>query len=235
MTGVLLGHCTSGPGSAEKLTPRYPPISSPGQAPVCAGRWRGLRDRRAAGMGKAKGNRRLDGERGRRDDAPRNGKRTPRSGMRRDIGAVVLLAAAAVAALALATFSSIDGALIARGMTPANLCGPVGHRAATALYGLLGCVRARPPRRHGGGGGAALPRRAPPDHRARRGRLRRPHPLRRVPRPPRPRVARRRPLPRRRRRRRGALRRSRSASSRPGAARSSSSPSRTWPSSSPPT
>ena len=89
-------------------------------------------------MGKAKGNRRLDGERGRRDEAPRNGKKTPRSGMRRDIGAVVLLAVAAVAALGLATFSSIDGALIARGMTPANLCGPVGHRAATALYGLLG-------------------------------------------------------------------------------------------------
>jgi S-DNA-T family DNA segregation ATPase FtsK/SpoIIIE len=58
--------------------------------------------------------------------------------MRRDIAAVVLLALAAVSALALATFSSIDGALIAREMTPANLCGPVGHRAATALYGLLG-------------------------------------------------------------------------------------------------
>ena len=89
-------------------------------------------------MGKAKGNRRLDGERGRKDDAPRNGKRAAPSGMRRDIAAVVLLAAGAGSALALATFSSIDGALIARGITPANLCGPVGHRAATALYGLLG-------------------------------------------------------------------------------------------------
>jgi S-DNA-T family DNA segregation ATPase FtsK/SpoIIIE len=89
-------------------------------------------------MGKAKGNRRLDEGKRRKDDAPQNGKRSPRSGMRRDIVAVVLLATAAVAALALATFSSIDGALIARGMTPANLCGPVGHRAATALYGVLG-------------------------------------------------------------------------------------------------
>jgi S-DNA-T family DNA segregation ATPase FtsK/SpoIIIE len=89
-------------------------------------------------MGKAKGNRRLDEGKSRKDDTPRSGKKPPRSGMRRDIVAVVLLATAAVTALALATFSSIDGALIAREMTPANLCGPVGHRAATALYGLLG-------------------------------------------------------------------------------------------------
>src|SRR5512138_1230478 len=58
--------------------------------------------------------------------------------MARDVAAVVLLAVAAAGALALATFSSLDGALIARGMTAANLCGPVGHRAAAALYGLLG-------------------------------------------------------------------------------------------------
>ncbi len=89
-------------------------------------------------MGKAKGNRRLDGEKGRRDDAARGGRKPPASGMRRDIAAVVLLAVAAVAALGLATFSALDGALIVRGMTPANLCGPVGHRAAAALYGLLG-------------------------------------------------------------------------------------------------
>ncbi|HTN52201.1 MAG TPA: DNA translocase FtsK [Anaeromyxobacter sp.] len=58
--------------------------------------------------------------------------------MGRDVGAVVLLALAAGSALALATFSSLDGKLIAHGMTPANLCGPVGHRAASALYGVLG-------------------------------------------------------------------------------------------------
>ncbi len=58
--------------------------------------------------------------------------------MARDIGAVALLATAAVLALALATFSSLDGALIARNMPPANLCGPVGHRAASVVFGLLG-------------------------------------------------------------------------------------------------
>ncbi|HEX9242510.1 MAG TPA: DNA translocase FtsK 4TM domain-containing protein, partial [Anaeromyxobacter sp.] len=58
--------------------------------------------------------------------------------MRRDILAVVLLAIAAVAALALATYSALDGALVARGLPAANLCGPVGHRAARALYGVLG-------------------------------------------------------------------------------------------------
>ncbi len=58
--------------------------------------------------------------------------------MARDVGAVVLLATAAVLALALATFSSLDGALIARGMPPANLCGPVGHRSASIVFGILG-------------------------------------------------------------------------------------------------
>src|SRR5512138_2239209 len=58
--------------------------------------------------------------------------------MARDVAAVVLLAVAAAGALALATFSSLDGALLARGMTPANLCGPVGHRAASSLYAVLG-------------------------------------------------------------------------------------------------
>src|SRR4030042_1340067 len=61
-------------------------------------------------MGKPKGNRRLsERERGRRGGAR-----------------------------ALATFSSPDGALIARGMTPANLCGPLGHRGAAGLYAVLG-------------------------------------------------------------------------------------------------
>ncbi len=94
----------------------------------------------AARMGKAKGNRRLDnqGRRGDRDEPPRNGRRSQRTGMARDVTAVALLALASVAALGLATFSSLDGALIARGIPPANLCGPVGHRAANGLYGLLG-------------------------------------------------------------------------------------------------
>jgi S-DNA-T family DNA segregation ATPase FtsK/SpoIIIE len=83
-------------------------------------------------MGKPRGNRRVpDRDRGRRGGPPR-------TGMARDIAAVVLLAVGAVAALALATFSSLDGALIARGMAPANLCGPVGHRAASFLFGALG-------------------------------------------------------------------------------------------------
>jgi DNA segregation ATPase FtsK/SpoIIIE, S-DNA-T family len=83
-------------------------------------------------MAKQKGNRRLpDRDRGRRGSPPR-------TGMARDIAAVVLLAIAAVSALGLATFSSLDGALIARGMAPANLCGPVGHRGASFLFGLLG-------------------------------------------------------------------------------------------------
>lgn len=88
-------------------------------------------------MGKAKGNRRVaDRDRGR--SAGRAEGRPPRTGMARDIAAVLLLAGGAVLALALATYSAVDGALVARGMSPANLCGPVGHRAASALYGVLG-------------------------------------------------------------------------------------------------
>jgi S-DNA-T family DNA segregation ATPase FtsK/SpoIIIE len=83
-------------------------------------------------MAKQKGNRRLPD----REKAKKGG--PPRTGMARDVTAVVLLAAAAVAGLALATFSSLDGALVARNMTPANLCGPVGHRVASFVYGLLG-------------------------------------------------------------------------------------------------
>jgi S-DNA-T family DNA segregation ATPase FtsK/SpoIIIE len=97
-------------------------------------------------MGKARVNRRLSArerskerERSKQGgDEPRGRGSSPRTGMARDVAAVVLLALGAVAALALATYSSLDGALIARGMTPANLCGPVGHRAAAALYGVLG-------------------------------------------------------------------------------------------------
>jgi S-DNA-T family DNA segregation ATPase FtsK/SpoIIIE len=93
----------------------------------------------AARMGKPNGNKRIPGrERAKRGDAGRGRASAPRTGMARDVAAVVLLATAAVGALALATFSSLDGALIERGMTPANLCGPLGHRAAAALYGVLG-------------------------------------------------------------------------------------------------
>lgn len=95
-------------------------------------------------MGKPKGNRRLsERERARRGPSvrprePRSTSPSPRTGMARDVGAVVLLALAAASALALSTFSSLDGALIARGIEPANLCGPVGHRASAGLYGVLG-------------------------------------------------------------------------------------------------
>jgi S-DNA-T family DNA segregation ATPase FtsK/SpoIIIE len=88
-------------------------------------------------MGKPKGNRRLEREKG-KAEAPKSGKRAPRSGISRDVGAVVLVALAAVLGLGLVTYSSIDGALIARGMAAANLCGPLGHRAASGLYGVLG-------------------------------------------------------------------------------------------------
>ena len=91
-------------------------------------------------MGKAKVNRRLSQrERSKRGgETPRGRGPSPRTGMAREIAAVVLVAVGAVAALALATYSSLDGALIERGMTPANLCGPLGHRAAAGLYGVLG-------------------------------------------------------------------------------------------------
>jgi DNA segregation ATPase FtsK/SpoIIIE, S-DNA-T family len=85
-------------------------------------------------MGKPRSNRRVPGK---KEKAQRSGS-PPRTGMARDIAAVILLALAASSGLALATFSSIDGALIARGMTPANLVGPVGHRTASAAYGVLG-------------------------------------------------------------------------------------------------
>jgi S-DNA-T family DNA segregation ATPase FtsK/SpoIIIE len=92
-------------------------------------------------MGKARSNRRLpEKERPKKGEKaePRSGGKAPRTGMARDVGAVVLLALAAASGLALATFSSLDGALIVRGMAPANLVGPVGHRIAAGLYGVLG-------------------------------------------------------------------------------------------------
>jgi S-DNA-T family DNA segregation ATPase FtsK/SpoIIIE len=58
--------------------------------------------------------------------------------MARDVAAVLLAAGGLAAGLALATFSSLDAALLARGLTPSNLVGPVGHRAASLLYDALG-------------------------------------------------------------------------------------------------
>jgi S-DNA-T family DNA segregation ATPase FtsK/SpoIIIE len=58
--------------------------------------------------------------------------------MRRDIAAVVLLAVAVGLFLALTTFTSMDGALIARGLTPANLVGRIGHWVASGVLGVLG-------------------------------------------------------------------------------------------------
>ena len=86
-------------------------------------------------MGKEKQNRRIQPRRSRKPEGPGGSART---GMARDIAAVLLLALGAATGLALATFSSIDGALIDRHLSPANLIGPVGHRAAAAVYRLLG-------------------------------------------------------------------------------------------------
>ena len=82
-------------------------------------------------MGKAKANKRGSG--GSKDG------RAPRSGMRRDIAAVAVLAAGLVLGLALLSFSASDAPLVARGLPAAsNLVGPVGHRLATAFYRVLG-------------------------------------------------------------------------------------------------
>ncbi len=86
-------------------------------------------------MGKEKQNRRLHPRRSSKQEGSAG---KARSGMARDIAAVLLLAVGAATALALTTFSSIDGALIARHLSPANLIGPVGHRAAAAVYRVLG-------------------------------------------------------------------------------------------------
>src|SRR6185369_16123872 len=84
-------------------------------------------------MGKGKGKRNAAAR------AKAKGATAPRSGMRRDIAAVVLMAGAAVLGLALLTFSSSDGPLVARGLPAgSNLIGPTGHRMATALYRVLG-------------------------------------------------------------------------------------------------
>src|SRR5512146_539148 len=83
-------------------------------------------------MGKAKANKRAAGTKAAEATAPR-------SGMRRDIAAVLILAVALVLGLSLVTFSASDAPLVARGLPAAsNLVGPVGHHLATAAYGFLG-------------------------------------------------------------------------------------------------
>jgi S-DNA-T family DNA segregation ATPase FtsK/SpoIIIE len=79
-------------------------------------------------MGNPKANRRLS-------PPPKAGAKT---GMKRDIAAVLLLAFAAALFLALTTFTALDAALIARGIPPANLVGRIGHWLAGAFYALLG-------------------------------------------------------------------------------------------------
>jgi len=81
-------------------------------------------------MGKSKANRKTE----RRVKGGAKG-----TGMGRDVLAVLLFASGAALAIALLTFSSLDGQLIAHGVPPAsNLVGPVGHVSARALYRLLG-------------------------------------------------------------------------------------------------
>ncbi|HEX9289419.1 MAG TPA: DNA translocase FtsK [Anaeromyxobacteraceae bacterium] len=63
----------------------------------------------------------------------------PRSGMGRDIAAVIVMAAALVLGLSLVTFSAADAPLVARGLPAgSNLVGPVGHRVASSFYRVLG-------------------------------------------------------------------------------------------------
>jgi S-DNA-T family DNA segregation ATPase FtsK/SpoIIIE len=58
--------------------------------------------------------------------------------MAREIAAVLVLALALSGGLAFATYSPVDGGLIARGLSPLNLVGPAGHRAASFFFRLLG-------------------------------------------------------------------------------------------------
>ena len=92
-------------------------------------------------MGKPKGNRRLSERQraGRGEKPPPNRSReSAPTGMKRDIYAVALLAIAVGLFLALTTFTSLDGALIARGLSPANLVGRIGHWVAGGVFGVLG-------------------------------------------------------------------------------------------------
>ncbi len=81
-------------------------------------------------MAKPKGNRKSETGRG---GSP------GKTGMGRDVLAVALLALGTALAVALVTFSALDGQLIAHDVPPAsNLVGPVGHHVALALYHVLG-------------------------------------------------------------------------------------------------
>ena len=74
----------------------------------------------------------------RKSEKSRDG-RSGSTGMGRDILAVALLALGTVLAIALVTFSVLDGQLIAHDVPPAsNLVGPVGHHVARALFRVLG-------------------------------------------------------------------------------------------------
>src|SRR5919206_639142 len=85
-------------------------------------------------MGKGKGNRKA-GVKGKGT----SGARSARSGMGRDIAAVLVGASGAVLGLALLTFSASDGPLVAHGLPAgSNLAGPVGHHLATGFYRTLG-------------------------------------------------------------------------------------------------
>ena len=88
-------------------------------------------------MAKPKPNRRIPDR-----DRPRKGRDNPgkpaRSGLSREALAVLVLAIALGAALAFATYSPVDAGLIARGLSPVNLVGPVGHRVASFFFHALG-------------------------------------------------------------------------------------------------
>jgi len=86
-------------------------------------------------MGKPSANRRIAEKK--REKSPKKGKAPP-SGLARDIGAVVLVVLAVASGLALGTWSPLDAALLARGFTPSNLCGPAGNAVAGGLYAALG-------------------------------------------------------------------------------------------------
>jgi S-DNA-T family DNA segregation ATPase FtsK/SpoIIIE len=76
------------------------------------------------------------GKKGNRRVGPGDGERT---GMGRDIAAVAIGAVTVALALALVTWSSLDGRLLARGLPPAsNLVGRAGHWAASGLFQAFG-------------------------------------------------------------------------------------------------
>ncbi|HYD42680.1 MAG TPA: DNA translocase FtsK 4TM domain-containing protein [Anaeromyxobacter sp.] len=88
-------------------------------------------------MAKPKPNRRVAGK----DRAPKGrgeSAKPRRTGMAREITAIVILALTLAGALALATFHPLDGELVERGLPIQNLVGPVGDRTASFLFRALG-------------------------------------------------------------------------------------------------